>query len=79
MLIDHKSDDNGGHAGVHHVGISSIVISMLIDDASIVVDQQQLNVGRRRGSEVPVSSIQTSCACALWRSAAARLPAAAAG
>ena len=26
------SDDNGGHAGVHHVGISSIVISMLIDD-----------------------------------------------
>ena len=32
-----KSDDNGGHAGVHHVGISSIVISMLIDDTLMLV------------------------------------------
>ena len=32
-----KSDDNGGHAGVHYVGISSIVISMLIDDTLILV------------------------------------------
>ena len=32
LCLCDKSDDNGGHAGVHHVGISSIVISMLIDD-----------------------------------------------
>ena len=37
LCLCDKSDDNGGHAGMHHVGISSIVISMLIDDTLMLL------------------------------------------
>ena len=56
MLIDHKSDDNGGHAGVHHVGISSIVISMLIDDTLMLVTVKFLSVVSTRYSTLDTLS-----------------------
>ena len=50
-----KSDDNGGHAGVHHVGISSIVISMLIDDTLMLVTVKFRSVVGTRYSTLEVS------------------------
>ena len=50
-----KSDDNGGHAGVHHVGISSIVISMLIDDTLMLVTVKFRSVVSTRYSTLEVS------------------------
>ena len=49
------SDDNGGHAGVHHVGISSIVISMLIDDTLMLVTVKFRSVVGTRYSTLEVS------------------------
>jgi len=53
--LGYKSDDNGGHAGVHHVGISSIVISMLIDDTLMLVTVKFRSVVGTRYSTLEVS------------------------